>query len=184
METSQAIVDFLGRQSLLVGLLRAVAELGIEDCWVGAGLIRNAVWDHLHGYPIKPVVGSDVDVVYCDHACRSLERDAEIEKRLKDAVPGIPWSVHNQARMHERNGDAPYASTEEAVRCWPETATAIAARLCSNQLQIMAPLGVEDLLRMIVRPTPAFKHKLEIFRIRLASKDWKQRWPKLRFVDT
>jgi len=65
-----------------------------------------------------------IDVVYCDHADARLERDLLIENYLIEQFPHIPWSVHNQGRMHYRNGDPPYRSTEDAIRRWPETATA------------------------------------------------------------
>ena len=31
-------------------VLLAVRDLGLKDCWVAAGFVRNAVWDLLHGY--------------------------------------------------------------------------------------------------------------------------------------
>jgi len=183
MRTCQDIANFLAGQPLIMSLLRPVAALGIEDCWVGAGLIRNAIWDHLHGIRVELLADSDIDVVYCDHNDARLERDLSIEGRLFDQFPQVPWSVHNQARMHERNGDTPYRSTKEAIRCWPETATAIAARILGYKVEVISPHGVDDLVGMIVRPSPAFLHKLPIYRSRLASKNWAKRWPKLRFVD-
>lgn len=182
MQSSQDIVAFLKGQQLIMSLLQAVEALDIDDCWVGAGLIRNAVWDHLHGLPIGLVAGSDVDVIYCDHANPRLDRDLAIEQQLACRFPRIPWSVHNQARMHERNDDAPYLNSEDAIRCWPETATAIAARLSSQGLEIIAPHGVADLVGMIVRPSPAFRRKMEIYESRIASKEWARRWPRLKFV--
>jgi uncharacterized protein len=183
MRRHEDIVAFLQDQSHIMSLLRAVAALGIADCWVGAGVIRNAVWDHLHGFPIEPSVKSGVDVVFCDHGEASLERDLAIERRLLHDFPDIAWSVHNQARMYERNGDAPYYNTEDAIRCWPETATAIAARIFAGSMQVIAPHGIDDLVHMIVRPTPAFARKLPIYRRRLASKTWARRWPRLEFID-
>src|SRR5205085_1794978 len=100
-------------------------------------------------YPIS-LRESDVDVVYWDREDVNPESDQEIARRLADEWPGIPWSVRNQARMHERNGDAPYRSSEDACRAWPETATAIAARLQDGQVQVVAPHGVDDLVQMIV----------------------------------
>jgi uncharacterized protein len=183
MRSCADIANFLAGQWRIMSLLRPVAALGIEDCWVGAGLIRNAIWDHLHGIANEPSTESDVDVVYCDYGDTRLERDISIEGRLTDQFPHIPWSVHNQARMHERNGDAPYRNTEDAIRCWPETATAIAARIVGDQVEVISPHGIEDLMGMIVRPSPAFLNKLPIYRSRLACKNWAQRWPRLRFVD-
>jgi hypothetical protein len=183
MRSCEDIVAFLQEQAHIIAILQAVAALEIADCWVGAGVIRNAVWDHLHGFPTEPTAKSDVDVVFCDHGEASLERDLAVERRLFLAFPDIPWSVHNQARMYERNGDAPYANTEDAIRCWPETATAIAARIFAGSVQVIAPHGIDDLVQMIVRPSPAFTRKLPIYRSRLAAKNWAGRWPRLQVMD-
>jgi uncharacterized protein len=89
------IEAFLAEVPLITTLLEAVACLENDDCWIGAGLIRNAIWDHLHGHPIALVAGSDVDVIYCDHTNRSLHRDMATWHRLASDHPGIAWSVHN-----------------------------------------------------------------------------------------
>lgn len=182
MQSAQDIVTFLKGRQTITALLRAVEALNIDDCWIGAGLIRNAVWDHLHGLPIGLVGGTDVDVIFCDHTNPSLDTDLAIEHRLASRFPRIPWSVRNQARMHERNDDAPYLNSEDAIRCWPETATAVAARLSGRDLEIIAPHGVADLVGMIVRPSPAFTRKMAMYERRLASKEWARRWPRLKFV--
>jgi hypothetical protein len=66
------------------------------------------------------------------------------------------------------------------MRHWPETCTAIAVRSAGFRVELLAPFGVDDLLRMIVRPTPAFANKLDIYRTRLARKAWSKSWPLLR----
>jgi hypothetical protein len=182
MRSAVEIADFLERQPQIISVLRLVEALAIEDCWIGAGFIRNAIWDHLHGQPIAAVPGSDVDVAYYDPSNTSLEKDIAIEKRLFDERADLPWSVHNQARMHECNGDTPYRNTEDAIRCWPETATAIAAHVRGGCIEVIAPHGVHDLVNLIVRPTPAFAHKPSVYCNRVFSKDWVRRWPKLQFV--
>lgn len=182
MRSLVEIAEFLERQPPIMSVLMQVDALTMEDCWVGAGFIRNAVWNHLHGLPVDPTDGSDVDVVYHDPRDTSRERDAAIEKRLFAKRGDIPWSVHNQARMHDRNADAPYRNTEDAISHWPETATAIAARLRGRFVEVIAPHGVRDLVELIVRPTPAFAHKLAVYRERIASKDWASRWPRLQFA--
>ena len=180
MRSPLEIAKFLECHPLILSILKQVEALLIEDCWVGAGLIRNAIWNHLHGRPIAPLLDGDVDVVYWDPSHITPERDVAIEQHLKECAD-IPWSVHNQARMHERNGDAPYRNVEDAIRCWPETATAIAARFSGNRVEVLAPHGVEDLVNLIVRPTPAFAQKQSIYRARISSKDWARRWPGLQF---
>jgi hypothetical protein len=99
-----------------------VLSLQRPDCWIGAGFIRNAVWDHLHGRSPSPPT-TDVDVVWFDPTRIDASEDQALEAALRSLQPGIAWSVKNQARMHTRNNDSPYASCTDAMRCWPETAT-------------------------------------------------------------
>jgi len=164
-------------------VLHLVRALGLPDCWVGAGFVRNCVWDHLHGYPASPVTG-DVDVVWHDPDRATPALDAELEARLRAADGALAWSVKNQARMHRRNGDAPYRSCLEAMRHWPETATAVGVRLdADNQIQVAAPFGLDDLFGLRLRPTPSFTtEKHPIFLTRIRSKNWLASWPRLEIA--
>jgi hypothetical protein len=164
--------------------LRAVRSLGLPDCWIGAGFVRNAVWDHLHGYPRRPPVG-DVDVVWFDNRRPIAEIDRAIEASLRLIAPRFDWSVKNQARMHRRNGDAPYKSVADAMRHWPETATAVAVRLADDEaIDLNAPLGLDDLFSMRLRPTQAFEmHKRSVFDKRVADKGWLDRYPLLALAE-
>jgi len=177
------LAKFLEAHAGLHALLLHVESLGLPDGWIGAGLIRNAVWDALHGRPVQASRLDDVDVVYFDAADASEARDAALECRLEALAPDMIWQVRNQARMHRRNADAPYRNTHEAIAHWPETATAIAARTVQGKVEVIAPYGIDDLANLIVRLTPAFAHKREIYRKRLASKDWAKRWPRLTFEE-
>ena len=164
-------------------VLEAVASLALPDSWIGAGLIRNAVWDILHGREPEQRATDDVDVVYFDPEDTAGTRDRAIESQLHALAPDIAWSVKNQARMHLRNGDRAYRDSRDAIAHWPETATAIAARINNGRIEMIAPHGIRDLLDLKVRPTPAFRHKMEIYRERLRAKDWPSRWPQLRFSE-
>ncbi|MTJ80028.1 MAG: nucleotidyltransferase family protein [Telmatospirillum sp.] len=163
-----------------MSVLRRVAEANLPDCWVGAGFIRNAVWDALHGIPCE-ATRTDIDVVYFD-ADDDGTRDEIAETWLRTVAPGLLWDVRNQARMHRDNGDQPYASLSDAIAHWPETATAVAAQLRGETVVVLAPCGVEDLLDMVVRPTPSFACKTAIFDDRQRRKNWTSRWPRLRHV--
>lgn len=183
MKTVQDVQRFISSNRPIVRLLEAVARLQLPDSWIGAGLIRNAVWNALHGYQSADIAARDIDVAYFDPAKTSKADDLAIEARLGAEMSNVPWEVRNQARMHKDNGDSPYLSTVDAIRCWPETATAIAARIDGGRIEVVAPYGVDDLLQLIVRPTPVFLRKMTIYRARLAAKDWKQQWPKLTFLE-
>jgi hypothetical protein len=182
MKDTGDIAAMIGRNADMMRLLRVVRELELPDCWIGAGLVRNAVWDVLHGRAVDCVALNDVDVVYFDRANASPARDCAIEMELAARLPGVPWSVKNQARMHERNGEAPYPDTADAISRWPETATAVGARLSNGRVELLAPHGVGDLLELIVRPTPAFKGRRDEVARRVAAKNWRERWPKLTMM--
>jgi uncharacterized protein len=162
-------------------VLTTVRALDLPDWWIGAGFVRNAVWDHLHGFaPMMP--GGDIDVIWFDKARAEKSLDDAVTTALRAQQSDLPWSVKNQARMHVRNGDRPYRSSVDAMFHWPETATAIALKLHDDDaLELAAPFGVDDLLAMVVRPTPHFRaHRLDTYRERQRAKNWPTRWPSLR----
>lgn len=178
--TLAAVQALIAADAGRLRLLRMVQDLQLPDGWIGAGFVRSAVWDHLHGRPPALPAG-DVDVVWFDPAHASADDDRQLEGRLAAAAPTVDWSVTNQARMHLGNGDAPYASTADALRHWPETATAVAVRLTADGLDVLAPFGLDDLFDLVVRPTPAFAAgKLSVVQTRVQEKRWLERWPRLR----
>jgi hypothetical protein len=164
--------------------LEAVASLGLPDSWIGAGFVRAPVWDALHGFP-EPTPLDDIDVVYFDPTCRDPEAERAHEAALGRLLPALPWSVRNQARMHLRNGDDPYRSTADALTRWLETPTAVALRLEAGRPRLLAPLGLDDLLGLVIRPTPHARvhaRRMAAFRERVATKGWLRAWPRLRVV--
>lgn len=183
MGYQKTLQRILSADPLRMKILSTVRALPLRDGWVGAGFVRNAVWDQLHGYGQLAVSG-DVDVVWFDPQCCTAEGDRRLEARLRQQLPTVDWSVKNQARMHQRNGDEPYLSTENALQYWPETATAVAVRLGNNDLiEIIAPYGLDDLFELRLRPTPGFERdKREVYKQRLEAKQWLQRYPQLQLI--
>jgi hypothetical protein len=164
--------------------LQHVESLDLPDCWIGAGFVRDTVWDHLHGRSVAMPTG-DVDIIWFDRAHSHSRHDRAIEAVLQGREPGMAWSVKNQARMHLRNDDAPYDCVADAMRFWPETATAVAVRLSGNALEINAPLGLDDLFGLLLRPTPYFASaRRAIFDQRIADKKWLTRYPRVRIADS
>lgn len=156
-----------------------MADLALPQGCIGAGFVRNLVWDHLHGRR-SDCRDEDVDVPWFGPA--RPDADAALEARLRAAMPDLRWSVRNQARMHLRNGDAPYGSVIDAMRAWPETATAIAAAREGQACRVLAPFGLADLEGMILRPASAAPAKRAAFEQRLHSRGWAARWPMVRIL--
>lgn len=181
MKSALDVIDFVAREPEMVRLLRAVEAQRLPDCWIGAGFLRNAIWDALHGWP-RSTLSGDIDVVFFDASDIRPERELEIEAALTRACSHAPWSAKNQARMHIRNGDAAYRDTLDALRHWPERCTAVAVRSSGGRIELLAPFGVSDLLALVVRPTPAFVAKMSVYLERVRRKNWHRRWPGLRIV--
>lgn len=134
-------------------VLRLVRELDLPDCWVAAGFVRCCVWDHLHQRSPSPLP-HDIDVIWYDPSKATQAHDAMLESSLRARDGTLGWSVKNQARMHERNADLPYLTASDAMRYWPETATAVGVRLNDlADIDIAAPFGLHDLFDLVVRPT-------------------------------
>ena len=159
------------------GALGTVREVCGEAAWIGAGFVRNAVWDSLQG--LEPARPADVDVLIHE-ADAGQDREAEVESLLAARAPDVPWSVRNQARMHLKHGDEPYPTLAEAMRRWPETATAVAVRAdAAGGLWILAPFGLADLMGGILRPAEDSARCRKAFEDRLRRKGWLSRWPAL-----
>ncbi|MCC2974002.1 nucleotidyltransferase family protein [Massilia sp. IC2-476] len=180
-------MEFLNQlQSLIASdpermrVLRLVRELDLPDCWVAAGFVRNCVWDFMHQR--EPTLYSqDIDVIWYDPLQATAARDAIVEATLRGRDNTLRWSVKNQARMHERNADRPYRSADDAMKHWPETATAVGIRLnAEGQLEVSAPFGLDDLFALVVRPTERFMaEKRSIYANRIHTKRWQLVWPNL-----
>ena len=154
-----------------------------KEYYLGGGVIRDRVWDCLMNHKI-PTNNKDIDVIYFDPEHPEKEYDEKLEKELSDDMPNIKWSVKNQARMHACNGDEEYVSLSDAIEKWPEIATCVLVRKNgTNDYKFLAPFGYDDLLRMIVRPTPHFAKKIEKYRERVRAHDWQKKWKSLIIMD-
>lgn len=164
--------------------LEHVRALGLPAWCVGAGAVRNMVWDALHGHA-TPSALSDIDVAHFDAADLSAARDARLQQRLQSMAPELPWEVTNQASVHLWFGQhfghpvSPLRSLDEAVASWPEYATAVGLWLDdADGVHVIAPHGLDDLFGMVVRRNPA-RVSVETYRSRVASKQYVQRWPRV-----
>jgi hypothetical protein len=167
--------------------LVAAREVDAPEWLIGAGAVRAAVWDRLHGFD-DPTPLADLDLAFFDRSDLSPEREHAVEEDLRATLPDMPWEAKNQAAVHlwyERSfGYAvePLESSAAAVATWPETATAVALRLHpGDSLEVVAPFGLDDLLSMVWRRNPARVSETEFAR-RTASKRIAERWPRVTFA--
>ncbi|MGI4855911.1 MAG: nucleotidyltransferase family protein [Janthinobacterium lividum] len=186
--TLQARLIELARASpWFLSALAAVRDLNLPSWCIGAGAVRNLVWDALHEYQ-TPSVLSDVDVAYFDPCDLSVMRDDAFRRQLAGAHPGVQWEVTNQAGVHTwfestfGHAVAPLRSLEEAVASWPEYATSVGVTLqLDGSIDVIAPYGLDDLFAMVVRRNPA-RVSIATYRTRVRQKRYDARWPMVTII--
>ena len=171
------LIKIIENDKWMTNILKVVRDLNLNDCWIGAGFVRNKIWDEKHRKDRTEL--NDIDIIYFDKSNPTKEYDFQIENKLRKLNPNLNWSVKNQSRMHIRNGHKQYTDCNKAISFWPETATSIAVRLnLKNQIEYIAPYGLEDLFNLLVIPTPEFN--LTVYNERIAKKNWKKEWNMLK----
>lgn len=176
------LLDLVTNTGWLLDALHAAREVMPRPWCIAAGAVRSVVWNSLHGLAATPP--NDLDCIYFDELSPS-DRDCELSRQLTARLPQFTWDVVNQAHAHRLSGnqhEAAFASLEEAMSCWPETATAVGVSLdVEGGLQVISPFGLDDLFDLIVRPSAALRNP-EVFYQRLGQKKFLERWPRLRVV--
>lgn len=183
LKNKNDVIELIQSDDAMMEIIQAASTLDLPDWWICAGLVRSKIWDELHGFSDRTLT-QDVDVIYFDSANIDENYEKILEKKLMSILPGVPWSVKNQARMHVINNIPPYTSSEDAISKFPETATALGVKLDkANNLVLTAPCGIEDVLNLEVKPTPFFTETKElaaIYEQRLMKKKWKAIWHKVK----
>lgn len=184
LKSEQDIIDFVQGSGYMMQALKIAAELNLPGWFIGAGFIRNTVWDIQHGF--RPAYNfNDLDLCYYKQEGASEEEDELLGHRLSEKLP-LKWEVVNQAYAHTYNNVPPYSSSVDGLAHWVETATCVAVTLnTQGKVEIIAPWGVDDLLGLQLRINPYQKGNAyyeKLFLDRVHKKGWLERWPKLRLV--
>jgi hypothetical protein len=181
--TEQDITDLIAQDEWMMDVLKTARSLSLPDWMIGAGFVRNKVWDYLHGYATKTKTASDIDLIYFDTANVDEDKDRLLSEELKRKT-GMEWEVVNQAYTHKwHDRELPYEDTVSALAEWVETPTCVAVRLEEDDtLALFAPHGIDDLVNLVVRPSPSFENDLDKFWERVKGKGWEAKWPKLRVI--
>ncbi len=180
-DDKQKIEALLAQSALTGPLLARWAQLGLNGHWLCAGAVFQTIWNDLYGLPLEYGIG-DMDVIWFNPS-QPLGVERLIEKRIAKALPNLPSvDAKNEAHVHRwykaRFGYdiRPYRSVADAVATFPTTVGAIAVQPAPQGLKIIAPFGVDEMMRGHVRAnrrqiTPA------IYKAKVTS--WQKRWPQL-----
>src|SRR4051812_37532456 len=119
VERDAELLEIVRGVPWLMEQLEAARREDLPDWFIGAGAIRDVVWDLRFGSGFDPARIEDVDLVFFDADDLSHEREVAVEQRLGDA-----WDVKNQAAVHtwfEAKFGAPAAplvSTTDGISTW------------------------------------------------------------------
>ncbi len=171
------IIELIQKDAGMMRILARAERLGLPDWIIGAGFVRNKVWNHLHSIQSEGNAGTDIDLIYFDRDAADWEADAALSRDLSEET-GITWEIKNQAYMHVHNGFPPFQSAADGMAHWVETATAIGVRLDRDRISLIAPHGIHDLVHLKIRKTPGFPDSARMEE-RVVTKKWMERWPKL-----
>jgi len=155
-------------QPALVRVLEGLRDLALPDHLLVSGAIYNSVWNVLTARP--PLTGiNDIDVVYFDASDIGWDAEDEVIKRLTAQFADLPLPVQarNQARVHvwfEQKFGSPFApltSSAEMLGRYASKCHAVGARLnAADELEIVAPFGLDDLFSFRVVPNPVLDNRL------------------------
>lgn len=182
LDDEQLVIKIVRNSPATMEVLRVVCRHSAA-LWLGGGSVRTLAWNYLTG---RSQEVHDYDIVYFDPRDLDEATDRRIEAELKVQLPRtLKISVKNQARMHTVNGEPQRSSLEDAIANWPETATATAVRIDGSNGSILtiAPYGFEDILNLVVRPTPYHTNFPAAFDRRLVEKNWRTNWPELEVLN-
>lgn len=179
----EKIISLIKEDKWMMDILRSAKSLNLPDWWICAGFVRSKVWDTLHNVSERTPIW-DIDVIYFEPKNSNELEEKKLKETLMNLMPNTPWSVKNEARMHINNNIPPYSSSVDAISKFPETATALGVKLNeTDNVILIAPCGISDLVNLEVKPTPFFKEdkqRLNIYEDRITKKNWKSTWNKIK----
>jgi hypothetical protein len=133
--------------------LQAVAQLGLPHCCIGAGAVRQLVWDALHGVAHPSAPGDMTWPISMRPICsRSAKRNCASawKPAARRAVGGVQPGPGAPVFEAISAMQPPLRSLDEAIASGPEFATAVGIHLQpGGGIGILAPHGLDDLFNMI-----------------------------------
>lgn len=174
------IKEIILNNDIIKDTLEVMNTLGLQDCILGGGALRCAVWNDMHGFADDRFV-KDLDILYHD-----AKNPSKYTMTIK--VRGIPVEFKNQAFTHEwylrKFGTKmePLKTLEESVGTWTEIATCIAIDAYGN---IIAPFGVSDLKEGICQRNinnQKNKEDASFFVNRVKKLKLEERYPQIKII--
>ena len=181
---AERLVATAMRNRINRALLSRLPSLGLEQCFLVAGCLFQAVWNRVAGE--APVWGvKDYDVFYFDPDLSWEAEDAVIRRAaplLADL--GVSVEFKNQARVHvwyERRFGHAYPqlrSSEDGIDRFLVACTCVGIEVGTGR--VYAPYGLGEMERGVLRVNPLTAQP-GLFAAKAAA--YRARWPWLRVIE-
>ena len=181
--TQDDIYAILSSDEQFMDVLRSIAAVFDGSWCVFGGQVRNRIWD-VASNASQPHTSTDIDVgIFMPH-------DETVETTVLAALfsssPHFEWDVENFGISHLENGDEPYDDLEDSLRKQLMTVMSVGATLTTDgELALISPLGFDDLISCVVRPTPiilANPERISLITKAITTKQWREKWPNLQIM--
>lgn len=184
-DDTQAFLDLIVRNPNNVAILDRLDRLGVADTWLIGGCLFQTVWNCLLGMPPGHGI-KDYDIFYYDQSDLSWEAEDAVIKRGQSlfADLGVEVEIRNQARVHlwygKRFGIEGYPALTRAtdgIDNFLTSSSMVGVQPGSRGgLHLYAPLGLEDLMALKVRPNPGYAYAGQP-QYDAKTARWKSVWP-------
>ena len=105
MVLNQALSKIIHRDPFRMDCLRALSALNLPQGYLGAGFVRNAIWDDLHN-KARPTPLNDIDVVYFSDEITVPQSKVSVENTIESlSQPGVQAGVLSEAKAQEKAFD-------------------------------------------------------------------------------
>jgi hypothetical protein len=188
VDSVRQFLEAIGSNRVIVQLADRLSELDLPDAWLAGGCLFQTAWNVISGEePTRAI--KDYDVFYFDADDLSAQSEEAANHRAAACFAdlGCSLDVRNQARVHlwyarefGVEGYPRLTRTTDGIDHFLAVCCMIGARRSdSGELELYAPLGVEDILSLTVRPNPWFP---DAPRAAYAAKveRWRSLWPALQ----
>jgi hypothetical protein len=180
-------IELVRSSSLMMRALRTARTVGAPDWLIGGALIRDRVWNHLHGRA-GCAPGKDVDLSFFEADSPRNDGERRFLGDLTKLAPDISWGVTNQAHVHLWYPRVyglelpPLRCAADALRTWADTTIAVAVRLMADdRIRVVAPFGLDDLFGLLCRPNPAACSEA-LYSRHIARQRLRARWPRVQIL--
>jgi hypothetical protein len=164
-----------------------ISSLELPDTWVAGGCLFQTVWNILAGEdPTRAI--KDYDVFYFDPQDCTVESEERANLRAAALFSDLNCNVdvRNQARVHlwyaQEFGVEGYprlGKSTDGIDNFLAVCCMVGIRKSRDgSIDLYAPLGVDDVLSMTMRPNPWFRRAPRDSYERKADR-WRALWPEL-----